>query len=156
MSVRKVLGEFGEFIGRGNVMDLAVGVIIGGAFTSIVNSLVTDVIDPVISILAGGTGEVAGMSLVLNGVEIRLGSFLGAVISFLITAAAVFAIVRAVNGAARLKAAALERAGIRTHEAAGAPAPRTCPYCRGEIAPDATRCPHCTSKLEGYSNRLED
>ena len=78
-----LIKEFKEFISRGNVIDLAVGVIIGGAFTAIVNSLVNDIINPVISILTGGTDQVSGMSLLFNGVEIKFGSFVGAVISLL-------------------------------------------------------------------------
>ncbi len=143
-----LIKEFKEFISRGNVIDLAVGVIIGGAFTAIVNSLVNDIINPIISILTGGTGQVAGMSILLNGVEIKFGSFLGAVISFLITAAVLFLIIKAFNNAQKLTKVI---PGIgKDGEEEAAPEPRTCPYCKQEIADDATRCPHCTSKLEGF------
>ena len=143
-----LIKEFKEFISRGNVIDLAVGVIIGGAFTAIVNSLVADIINPVISILTGGTDQVKGMSIVINGQDIAFGSFLGAVISFLITAVVLFLIIKAFNNAQRI-AKVIPGAGVLDSEDEP-PAPRTCPYCKQEIAQDATRCPHCTSKLEGY------
>ena len=142
-----LLKEFKEFISRGNVMDLAVGVIIGGAFTAIVNSLVNDIINPLISILTGGTEQVSGMSVVFNGVEIKFGNFLGAIISFLITAAVLFAIIKAFNNAQKL---AKLVPGVGGKEEEAAPEPRVCPYCKQEIADDATRCPHCTSVLPGF------
>ena len=157
MAVKKgVIAEFQEFISRGNVMDLAVGVIIGGAFTSVVTSLVTNVITPLISFLTGGAPGVPGMSITLGGQTIDFSAFLGDVISFLITAIAVFAIVKGMNTFNELKDLAAQKAGLaKAAEEEAAPKPRTCPYCGGEIADDATRCPHCTSKLEGYANPLE-
>ena len=144
-----------EFISRGNVVDLAVGVIIGGAFTSVVNSLVTNLIQPLISAV-GGNPEVKGMAVVLNGQTIDFGAFISAVISFLITAVAVFAIVKGMNTLNDLKELAAKKAGLaKKAEEEAAPEPRKCPYCQQEIADDATRCPHCTSKLEGYANAQE-
>ena len=97
----KLVKEFQEFINRGNVMDMAIGVIIGGAFTAIVTSLTEDVINPLIKLIAGGNvGEIGG--LVVPGTEIDFGKFLGAVINFLIVAAIVFAVVKAFNEAQRL------------------------------------------------------
>ncbi len=154
MAKKGIIQEFQEFISRGNVMDLAIGVIIGGAFTTVVNSLVGDLIQPLIAAI-GGNPEVKGLSLVINGQTLDFGAFISAVISFLITAVAVFAIVKVVNKAARLKELAAEKAGIAIKEEEPAPAPRVCPFCRQEIAADATRCPHCTSKLEGYENAFE-
>ena len=152
---KNLIEEFIEFVSRGNVIDLAVGVIIGGAFTSVVNSLVGDLIQPMIAAI-GGNPEVKGMAVVLNGQTMDFGAFISAIISFLITAAAVFAIVKAVNKAARLKDLAAEKAGLlKKEEEEAAPAPRTCPFCKQEIADDATRCPHCTSTLEGYTNAAE-
>ncbi len=150
-----IIAEFQEFISRGNVMDLAVGVIIGGAFTAIVNSLVNDVVNPLISFLTGGNTEVPGLAVSLAGNTINFGSFLGAVINFLITAAAVFAIVKALNAFNEVKELAAQKAGLAKEAEPEAPAPRTCPYCHSEIDKEATRCPHCTSKLEGYKNNLE-
>lgn len=139
--MKKLVKEFQEFISRGNVMDMAVGVIIGGAFTAIVTSLTEDIINPLIKLIAGGNvGEIGG--LVVPGTEIDFGKFLGAVINFLIVAAIVFAIVKAFNEAQRL-------AKSRIHseeEAPAAPAP-TCPFCLEEHKPGATRCPHCGAEL---------
>ncbi len=152
---KSVIAEFQEFISRGNVMDLAVGVIIGGAFTAIVNSLVSDVINPLISFLTGGNTEVPGLAVSIAGNTINFGSFLGAVINFLITAAAVFAIVKALNAFNEAKERVAQKAGLAKEGEPEAPAPRTCPYCQQEIAQEATRCPHCTSKLPGYQNAEE-
>lgn len=150
-----IVREFVEFISRGNVIDLAVGVIIGGAFTTVVNALVSTIIQPLIAAV-GGNPEVKGLSIVLNGQTIDFGAFISAVISFLITAIAVFAIVKSVNKFNDLKELAVKKANLakKAREEA-APKPRTCPYCKQEIADGATRCPHCTSKLEGYANPAE-
>lgn len=156
MAKKSIVQEFVEFINRGNVMDLAIGVIIGGAFTSVVNSLVTNIITPLVSFLTGGTPEVAGLTVVLDGQTINFSSFIGDIISFIITAAAVFAIVKTMNKLNDFKNLAAQKAGLAKKAAEDAkPKPRTCPYCKQEIADDATRCPHCTSKLNGYVNMLE-
>ena len=110
--MKNVIEEFVTFISRGNVIDLAVGVIIGGAFTSVVNSLVNNVITPLISFLTGGTPEVGGLTLVLGGQELNFSAFIGDIISFLITALAVFAIIKAMNAAAELKELAAKKAGL--------------------------------------------
>ena len=151
-----VIAEFQEFISRGNVMDMAVGVIVGGAFTAVVTALTTNIIQPIISIFTGGTEEIEGLAIKISGQIIDFGAFISAIITFLITAVAVFAIVKAMNKMNELKDLAAEKAGLARAEAeAAAPAPRTCPYCKQEIADDATRCPHCTAKLEGYENPRE-
>ncbi len=156
MAAKNIIQEFQEFISRGNVMDLAVGVIIGGAFTTVVNSLVNNIITPLISFLTGGTPEVSGLTIVLGGQNIDFSAFIGDVISFFITAAAVFAIVKSLNKLNELKEMAAQKAGLaKAQEEAEKPAPRTCPFCCQEIPDDATRCPHCTSKLEGYANAAE-
>lgn len=156
MAIKGIVKEFQEFISRGNVMDLAVGVIIGGAFTAVVNSLVTNVIQPLISFLTGGGAEIPGLAIDLNGNIVDFNAFIGAIINFLITAAAVFAIVKALNTLNQLKEAAAAKAGLaKSAPEDAAPGSRTCPYCHQEIADDATRCPHCTSKLSGYSNPEE-
>lgn len=139
--MKKLVKEFQEFISRGNVIDMAIGVIIGGAFTAIVTSLTEDIINPLIKLIAGGNvGEIGG--LVVPGTEIDFGKFLGAIINFLIVAAIVFAIIKAFNEAQRL---ALSR--VHTEEQPpAAPAP-ICPFCIEEHKPGATRCPHCGSEL---------
>jgi large conductance mechanosensitive channel len=146
-----VLKEFKAFIMRGNVVDLAVGFIMGGAFGTIVKSLVDDVIMPPIG-LALGNVDFSSLMLTLRdpkaaapyhsvaeakaagAVTINYGLFINSVVSFLIVAFAVFLLVRAVN---RLKPA----------EAAAAPSTKDCPYCRMAIPIGATRCPECTSEL---------
>lgn len=152
---KSIIEEFSEFVNRGNVMDLAVGVIIGGAFTSVVNALVESVVQPFISFLCGGTSEVPGLAVNLNGQVVNFGAFISAIINFLITAIAVFAIIKALNKLNDLKEAAEDKLGIEHKAQEEAPAPRTCPYCKSEIADDATRCPHCTAILKGYKNPQE-
>lgn len=152
---KSLVEEFSEFVNRGNVMDLAVGVIIGGAFTSVVNSLVESVVQPFISFLTGGTSEVPGMALNLNGQVINFGAFISAIINFLITAIAVFAIIKTLNKLNDLKDAAEDKLGLEHKAKEEEPKPRTCPYCMQEIADEATRCPHCTAILKGYKNPQE-
>lgn len=139
--MKKFLSEFKAFALRGNVMDLAVGVIIGAAFQAIINSLVNDVISPLIGLIANT--DLSYLSVTIRDVEIRYGAFLTAVINFLIMAVIIFFLVKGMNALANL--------GKKKEEepAPAAPATKTCPYCRSEIAADATRCPHCTSELEG-------
>ena len=128
--------EFKEFISRGNVIDLAVGVIIGGAFTAIVTSLVNDIVMPLISLITGGV-NFGAWNVALSGgkdpVMLNLGTFAAAVLNFILVALVIFLIVRGINRFRRKPAPAKEK--------------RLCPYCRQEIADDATRCPHCTSEL---------
>lgn len=150
--------EFAEFINRGNVMDMAVGVIVGGGFTTVVNSLVDDIITPLISIVTGGSTDVPGLAITVNGISIDFGAFIGAIINFLITALCIFAIIKGLNALNAAKDSALQATGLKKEEEAAPepPAPRTCPYCLSEIPDAATRCPHCTAKLEGYLNPQED
>jgi len=147
-----MLKEFKAFAMRGNVLDLAVGIIIGAAFGSIVKSLVEDVIMPPIGLVLGNVdfsnlfvvlqegAKAAGPYATLadakaaGAVTVNLGLFLNSVLLFLITAFAVFLIVRAAN---RMKPV----------EANAAPSTKDCPYCRMPIPVGATRCPECTSEL---------
>ena len=134
--------EFKKFILRGNVMDMAVGVIVGGAFTSIVTSLNQDILTPILGIF-GGT-DFSNLYVVLGSGEeapiLAYGNFITAVINFLITAFVIFCLIKGINALAE---------GFKKKEEAPAAAPTTkkCPYCKSEIAIDATRCPHCTSEL---------
>lgn len=149
-----LLSEFKAFAIKGNVIDLAVGVVIGGAFGTIVKSLVDDVIMPPIGLLIGNV-DFSNLFVVLKegakqagpyvslaaaksagAVTLNLGLFVNALVSFLIVAFAIFILVRGIN---RLK---------REEAAQPAPAVRSCGYCRMEVHPEATRCPHCTSQLE--------
>ena len=113
MALKKIVKEFQDFISRGSVVDLAVGVIVGGAFTTIVNSLVANIIQPLISFITGGGAEIPGLAINLNGNIVDFGAFLSAVINFLITAAAVFAIVKALNKFNDIKEAAAKAAAIK-------------------------------------------
>lgn len=136
---KRFFKEFKEFISRGNVMDLAVGIIIGGAFTAIVNSLVNDVVMPCIAGLTGGI-DFSFMNIYLGAGEdapnLAIGNFILNIVNFLIIAVVVFLLVKGIN---RLK---------RPKKDEAAPATKKCPYCMEEIAIEARRCPHCTSELE--------
>ena len=134
----KYMDEFKEFIAKGNVMDMAVGVIIGGAFTAIVSSLPADIINPLITTLTGGGADMAG-SLVVAGMD--FGAFLSAIINFLIVAFIVFNMVKALN---KLQ----DVAGLNKEEEPAAPAP-VCPSCLEEVKEGATRCPHCGGEIPG-------
>ena len=137
-----VIGDFKEFVMRGNVMDMAVGVIIGGAFSSIVTALTDSFINPLIAVCTGGTGEDGvqiGGQFVINGVAFNYGAFLSAVINFLIIAFILFCMIKAVNKAMSIG---------KKPEPIAAPTTKKCPFCKSEIAIEATRCPHCTSQLE--------
>ena len=110
--MRKFINEFKEFINRGNVMDMAVGVIIGGAFTSIVTALTNNIINPLISVVAGGgAGEISG--LVVPGTDIDFGAFISACINFLIVAFVVFCLVKALNKAKDLSEKLTGAEGLR-------------------------------------------
>lgn len=132
--------EFREFIGRGNVMDMAVGVIIGGAFSAIVSSLVDDIISPLLGLFGGLNFDQLSVNL-MGEVTLNYGKFITAVINFLIMAVIIFALIKALNAAAAKLAKKNEEEPI-------VPATKTCPYCRSEISVEAVRCPHCTSQLE--------
>ena len=135
--------EFKKFIMRGNVMDMAVGVIVGGAFTSIVTSLNQDILTPVLGIF-GGT-DFSNLKVALGSGEnapvLCYGNFITAVINFLITAFVIFVLVKAINKIG-------DKLIRKEEEAPPEPTTKICPYCRSEIAKEATRCPHCTSNLE--------
>lgn len=136
--MKKFFSEFKEFISRGNVIDLAVGVIIGGAFSSIVTALTDNIIKPIINCIGGA--EVQGKIHLLGDNYIDYGAFISAVINFLIMAVIIFFIVKAVN-----KMMSLGRK--KKNDVPTATTTKVCPFCKSEIAIDASRCPHCTSKL---------
>lgn len=134
--MKNFMDEFKKFILRGNVIDLAVGVIIGGAFQAIVNSLVGDIISPLIGSVANT--DLSDQVATINGVEVLWGSFVTAVINFIIMAFIIFLIVKAINKASTI--------GKKKEEPA-APTTKICYYCKSEISIDAKRCPCCTSDL---------
>ena len=140
---KRFIAEFMKFITRGNVLDMAVGVIVGGAFTSIVTSLNADILTPLLGIFGGtdfsyltvtlGSGE--------NAPVLNYGNFITAVINFLITALVIFCLIKGINAIG-------DRVKKKEPEAPAAPATKKCPYCLSEIPLEAVRCPHCTSHLE--------
>ena len=151
--MKKIIEEFKIFIMRGNVLDLAIGVIIGGAFQKIVNSLVNDMIMPLISLITGGI-NLSNWFLALddssysvlseaqaNGANtLNYGLFLTEFLNFLIMAFVIFMFVKTMNRiAAKRKKTQVEPEPMKT---------KTCPYCKSDIDIEATRCPHCTSQLE--------
>lgn len=138
--MKKILNEFKEFISRGNVMDMAVGIIIGGAFTSVVSSLVADIINPFLGLFGGMNFDRLSWNITKD-VTLNYGSFLTTIINFLIMAFVVFVIVKLMN----TFSAKFSR---KKEEENSAPATKICPFCKSEIAIGASRCPHCTSQFE--------
>ena len=148
--MKKFLEEFKAFAMRGNVVDMAVGVVIGGAFGSITTSLVNDIFMPLLGIITGGV-NFGGLFYALDGnhyasIEaataagvgtLNYGAFIQYIIDFVLVAFCMFLVIKLMNS-------------MKKKEEAPAPAkpPRLCPYCRMEIAEDATRCGHCTSVLD--------
>jgi len=135
--MKKFLKEFKEFALRGNVMNLAVGVIIGAAFQGVVGSLTENIISPVIGIFVGRNFDT--LQFTVAGATITYGAFITSVIDFIIMAFVVFLIVKSITRALT--------AG-KKEEAPAEPTTKKCAFCMSEIAIEATRCPHCTSVLD--------
>ena len=137
-----MLKEFKEFALKGNVLDMAVGIIVGAAFTKVVNSLVADIILPPLGLLTKSSDFVKnwGLKLAIPGVDeqvtVKIGSFLDSLIQFTLVAFAIFLLIRVIN---RLRAPAPTPAAPVTT--------RECPYCTSAISLKATRCPFCTSTV---------
>lgn len=145
------ISEFKAFITRGNVMDMAVGVIVGGAFTAIVTSLNKDILTPILGIF-GGT-DFSELYVYLGEIKydvdgniitpcLMYGNFITAILNFLITALVIFCIIKGI--------ASLSNKFKKKEEEAASAAPTTkiCPYCKSEVHIDAVKCPHCTSDLQ--------
>ena len=128
-----MLNEFKTFIMRGNVMDLAVAVIIGGAFGKIISSLVTDILMPVIGLIIGGI-DFTGLAFTLGSAKVTYGSFINNIIDFLIIALVIFLMVKGINS-------------LQKKPAPAEPTTKECPHCFTTISIKATRCPNCTSEL---------
>lgn len=155
-AVQKTTGffkEFKDFISKGNVIDLAVGVIIGGAFSGIVNNLVTNMVTPAISLLTGKVsftdlfialdgGEYATLAAAqeAGAATLNYGLFIQAVIDFIITAFVIFLLVKGINK--------IRSIGKKEEAVEEAPTTKVCPFCKSEINIEATRCPNCTSEVE--------
>ncbi|MEY8352392.1 large conductance mechanosensitive channel protein MscL [Lachnospiraceae bacterium 54-53] len=162
---RKIITEFKDFVLRGNVVDLAVGVIIGASFQAIVNSMVKDIISPLIGVITGGVDFSSKFVLLYSAPEgadvstlaaaqalgpvFAYGSFFTAVINFLIMAVVIFFMIKGIN----------TLQGKKSQTAAPAPAPlseeKKCPFCYSPINAKATRCPHCTSQLNGQKDTAQ-
>ena len=135
-----LIEEFKEFIDKGNAMDMAVGVIIGGAFGAIVTSLTTDIINPLITLLSGGAAGEDGVAIPLTIMGFNLGNFISAIINFLIIAIVVFLMIKSIN---KMKNSAEKLKKKDEGEAEPEMNPPACPFCLEEVKEGATRCPHC-------------
>lgn len=137
--MKKFLDEFKTFALRGNVIDLAVGVIIGAAFQSVVKSLTDDLISPFLGLFL--KMDFSELSVAVNGVDLRYGAFLTAIINFIIMAFLIFLLVKAMNHLSSI-------GQKKTEDIPEEPSVKCCPFCLSEIPAAASRCPHCTSMLE--------
>ena len=150
--MKKIINEFKEFIARGNVLDLAVGVMIGAAFQSIINSVVNDLISPIIGAIMGSmdfskytivlrnaVSDDAG-NIIKEAVTLNYGNFITTIINFLIVAICIFTIVKIFN--------AIHKKTNKKEDVEQPVTTKICPYCKSEIDISATRCAHCTSNLE--------
>ena len=156
-----MLKEFKEFATKGNIMDLAVGVVIGGAFQSIINSLVSDIILPVVSVITGKV-DFSDMMFTVGNASIKYGNFITAVVNFLIIAFSIFLVITYLNKFnKKMEAISLgqvekinKKLGKeKKEEPAPEPTVKICPYCFTEINYKATRCPHCTSELKKIESK---
>lgn len=130
-----MLKEFKKFISRGNVLDMAVGIIMGSAFTAIVTSLVNDILTPLIGLIIGGL-DFGGLAITIGNASIAYGSFIQAVINFLLVALSLFLIVKAIN-----------RFHFKKEEKPATPTNKECPLCCSTINIKATKCPFCTGDI---------
>ena len=147
--MKKFITEFKEFIAKGNAMDMAVGIIIGAAFTAIVTSLVDDIVTPLITLITGGqSDELAGLRIPVGADQyMDFGAFIGAIINFIIIAFVVFLLIKGITKIQSLgkvtQTKFLKKDGVEMVEEAP-----VCPFCQEEVNVGATRCPHCTSDFE--------
>ena len=157
--MKKFMKEFKEFAVKGNMVDMAIGVIIGGAFTALVTAFTGNIVNPLLSLIPGidnldnslkiviheaGVDKVTGEPI--EEVAIKFGAFISAILTFIILAFVVFLIVKAINKARKMEEELKAKKEAPKEEAA--PTTKICPFCKTEIAIDATLCPHCTSKLD--------
>ena len=158
-----MLKEFKEFAMKGNIMDLAIGVVIGGAFQKIVNSLVEDLIMPAISILTGRV-DFSNLVLKVGNATIKYGNFITAIVNFLIIAFSIFLAITYLNKINKkmenLKFGQVQKISSKfkkkvKEEPIPEPTVKVCPYCYSEINYKATRCPCCTSELTA-TNKTEE
>ncbi len=141
--MKKFIQEFKEFAVGGNVIDMAVGVVIGAAFKAIVDSLVGDIINPLIGLIADK--DLSAYVATIGGVEVRYGAFISAVINFFLMAFVIFLVVKAL----------MKAKDIRKKPVVEDPTEKECPYCMSMIPIKATRCMHCTSQLPELVDKEE-
>ena len=134
--MKKFFKEFKEFAMRGNVIDMAVGIIIGGAFKAIIDSLIANFIQPLLNVILPAPKELEEGAWAAGP---AIAAFIGTVISFILTAFVLFLIIKAMNAAKNMK---------KKEEPDAEPTTKVCPFCLSEIDIKATRCPHCTSELK--------
>lgn len=139
----KFMKEFKEFLAQGNALNLAIGVIIGGAFSAIVTALIDNIVNPIIACFGGTNIDGFAFEIIANNeaTKVDIGSFISAILNFIIIAFVVFCIMKSANKA---KAVAEKR---KKEEEQEEPTTKTCPFCKSEIDIEATKCPHCTSDI---------
>ena len=156
--MKKFMAEFKEFAVKGNMIDMAIGVIIGGAFTALVTAFTTNIVNPLIALIPGVNSLDNALKIVLKEAElspagevvaeevaIKFGAFLSAIITFLILALIIFMIVKGINKMRKMEEA--RKAAEAPAEEPAEPTTKICPFCQTEIPILARRCPHCTSEL---------
>ena len=146
----KFFKEFKEFALKGSVLDMAIGIVIGGAFQSIISSLVEDIIMPFTALFTGSV-DYSNWVIHVSTAEIRIGSFITALISFLILALSVFLALKAVmklNNVTAKVGKKVKKGKKGEEEEVVEPTTKVCPFCQSEISYKATKCPHCTSDLK--------
>lgn len=137
--MKEFIKEFKAFIARGNVIDMAVGVVIGAAFGAIVTSLVDNIIMPLIGILIGGI-NFESLSITVGGAEVKYGMFIQSIVNFLIIAFVIFLVIKQIG----------KLTSKMKKEESKVEKEKSCPYCFTQIPIEAIRCPHCTSKLSKW------
>lgn len=136
-----LLKEFKDFAFKGNVIDMAVGVIIGGAFTSVVSGITENILQPIVTLALDHSAD--GLEAWKNSIPASVGALTSSIVTFLLTALVLFLMIKGIRTAE-------EKAAALTHKDEAAPAPTTkvCPYCKSEIPIDAVKCCHCTSDVK--------
>lgn len=160
--MKKFFSDFKAFISKGNILDMAVGVVVGGAFSKIVSSLVADIINPLVG-LATGSVQLSDMKLILQDkiatigadgkevieqaeIALKYGNFLQMIIDFLIIAFSIFVVLRIMMNAQKKLEFLKKKEAVE--EVPQEPTTKVCPFCQSEISIKATKCPHCTSELK--------
>ncbi len=160
--MKKFFSDFKAFISKGNILDMAVGVVVGGAFSKIVSSLVADIINPLVG-LATGSVQLSDMKLILQDkiatigadgkevieqaeIALKYGNFLQMIIDFLIIAFSIFVVLRIMMNAQKKLEFLKKKEAVA--EVPQEPTTKVCPFCQSEISIKATKCPHCTSELK--------